>query len=80
MNTRDTVAARIVELCKERHISINRLAELSAVPPSTVKNVLYGRSDNPGVVTIKKICDGLDITLGEFFDTPDMNSLEQEIR
>ncbi|MCQ5128346.1 helix-turn-helix transcriptional regulator [Butyricicoccus faecihominis] len=80
MNTRDTVAARIVELCKERHISINRLAELSAVPPSTVKNVLYGRSDNPGVVTIKKICDGLDITLGEFFDTPAMNSLEQEIR
>ena len=80
MNTRDTVAARIVELCKERHISINRLAELSAVPPSTVKNVLYGRSDNPGVVTIKKICDGLEITLGEFFDTPAMNSLEQEIK
>ena len=79
----DTVTAvrnRILELCGERNISINKLANLSALPPSSVKNILYGKSQNPKLLTIKMICDGLDITLGEFFATPQFDSLEQEIK
>lgn len=79
----DTVAAvrnRILALCGEREISINRLATLCALPPSSIKNILYGKSQNPKLLTIKMICDGLDITLGEFFSTPEFDSLEQEIK
>ena len=66
----DTVAAvrnRILALCGEREITINKLATISALPPSSIKNILYGKSQNPKLVTIKMICDGLGITLGEFF-------------
>lgn len=78
----DTVAAvknRILQLCGERGISINRLAALSALPPSSIKNILYGKSQNPKLLTIKLLCDGLGITLGEFFSTPEFDALEQEI-
>ena len=67
MDTVTAVKNRIFELCDERNISINKLARLSALPPSSVKNILYGKSLNPKLLTIKLICDGLDITLGEFF-------------
>ncbi len=73
------VKNRILQLCGERDISINRLATLSALPPSSVKNILYGKSQNPKLLTIKLICDGLGITLGEFFGTPEFDALEQEI-
>ena len=73
------MANRIV-LCAERRLSFNALARLSAVPPTTVKNILNGSSRNPGIVTIKKLCDGLDITLIEFFDTEEFRALEQEIQ
>lgn len=53
---------------------------LSALPPSRVKNILYGKSQNPKLLTIKLICDGLGITLGEFFSTPEFDNLEQEIK
>ena len=53
---------------------------MSALPPSSIKNILYGKSQNPKLLTIKLICDGLGITLGEFFSTPDFDGLEQEIR
>ena len=79
----DTIAAikeRILRLCEERDITINRLATICALPPSSVKNILYGRSTDPKILTIKKICDGLDITLSEFFNTPEFESLEQEIK
>ncbi len=79
----DTVAAvrnRILSLCGERDISINKLATISALPPSSVKNILYGKSQNPKLLTIKMICDGLGITLGEFFNTPEFDALEQEIK
>ena len=79
----DTVAAvrsRILSLCGEREISINKLATVSALPPSSIKNILYGKSQNPKLLTIKMICDGLGITLREFFDTPEFNNLEQEIK
>ncbi len=80
MDTVTAVKNRIFELCNERNISINKLATLSALPPSSVKNILYGKSLNPKLLTIKLICDGLDITLGEFFSTPEFDSLEQEIK
>ena len=74
------VRNRILHLCEERSISINRLATLCALPPSSIKNILYGKSQNPKLLTIKLICDGLDMTLGEFFSTPEFDGLEQEIR
>lgn len=79
----DTVAAirtRILRLCSERNITINKLATMSALPPSSIKNILYGKSKDPKIRTIKKICDGLDITLIEFFSSPEFESLEQEIK
>ena len=80
MDTRATVANRIEMLCKERNITINALSYISGVSNSTIKGIFYKRSKNPGVVTIKKICDGLEITLGEFFNTPEFDNLEQEIK
>ena len=80
MDTKSCVKKRIVELCIQRNISFSKLADLSAVHPSTVKSILNGKSQNPGIVTIKKLCDGLDITLVEFFDTDDFRNLEQEIK
>ena len=79
MRTKEAVAKRILELCKERGIAINELANISGVSPSTVYSILNEKSQNPGAVTIKKLCDGLKITLGEFFSTPEFDSLEQEI-
>ncbi len=76
----EAVRNRILRLCGERNISINRLATLSALPPSSIKNILYGKSQNPKLATIKMICDGLEITLGEFFSTPEFDALEQEIK
>ena len=67
MIAREAVAERILELCKERNMTVNGLALSAAVPPSTLKNILYGVSKNPGIVTIKMLCDGLDISLPEFF-------------
>lgn len=80
MDTINAVKNRILQLCGERNISINKLATLSALPPSSVKNILYGKSQNPKLLTIKMLCDGLGITLGEFFSTPEFDALEQEIR
>lgn len=80
MDTREATAIRISELCKEHGITPNGLSNLSGVPQSTVKSILNGESKNPGIVTIKKLCDGLEITLAEFFDTDIFNTLEQEIQ
>ena len=71
-----TIRNRILRLSDERGLTINKLATLSALPPSSVKNILYGKSKDPKIITIKKLCDGLDITLGQFFDTPELNALE----
>jgi len=80
MTTRECVARRIIELCDERRLAINALARNSGMPPTTVKNILNGSSKNPGIVTIKMLCDGLGITLIEFFDTDYFKDLEQEIQ
>lgn len=79
MNTQQAIAYRIRQLCKQRGITPNGLSNLSAVPQATVKSILNGESKNPGTVTIKKLCDGLEITLGEFFGTKEFDDLEQEI-
>lgn len=80
MDTRTAIAERILQLCKQQGISPNRLSTISAVPQATIKSILNGESKNPGTVTIKKLCDGFEITLGEFFSTPVFDSLEQEIK
>ncbi len=79
MKTREAIAKRIEELCKQNNLTINGLATQAAVPPSTVKNIIYGVSRNPGIVTIKMLCDGLDISIQDFFDSPLFADLEQEI-
>jgi len=80
MDTVTAVRNRILTLCGEREITINKLATISALLPSSIKNILYGKSQNPKLITIKMICDGLGITLGEFFSTAEFDGLEQEIK
>lgn len=80
MDTVSTIKNRILYLCSQRNITINKLATLSALPPSSIKNILYGKSKDPKIITIKKLCDGLGITLGEFFSSPEFDALEQEIK
>ena len=79
MNTKETIAKRILQLCEQRGIAVNELANISGVSPSTVYSILNEKSQNPGAITLKKLCDGLEITLGEFFSTPEFDALEQEI-
>lgn len=80
MTAKEAVAKRIVQLCNERNIAINALANISGVSPSTVYSILNEKSQNPGIVSINKLCDGLEITLREFFDSELFEGLEQEIR
>lgn len=80
MSTKEAIANRILQLCEERQIAVNELASISGVSPSTVYSILNEKSQNPGAVTIKKLCDGLDITLAQFFGTPEFDALEQEIK
>lgn len=80
MKIYEATAKRIRELCKERDITPNGLSYLSGISQSTIKSILNGESQNPGVATIKKICDGLNITIGEFFSTEEFDNLEQELQ
>ena len=80
MNTKQAVAQRIIDLCNEKNIAINTLANMAGVSPSTVYSMLNEKSQNPGVVSIKKLCDGIDISLREFFDSPIFDDIEQEIK
>lgn len=80
MLIKEAVEKRIIELCDERGIAINALANISGVSPSTVYSILNEKSQNPGIVSIKKICDGLNISVREFFDSDLFDDLEQEIK
>ena len=80
MDTYTVVKNRILQLLGQKNMSIHKLAMESAVAPSSIKNILYGKSKNPGIVTLKMLCDGFGITICEFFDTDDFHSLEQEIK
>ncbi len=79
MSVKDVVAARIVELCRERGIRPNELANRAGVTASTVYSLLDTRRRDVSVVTVKKLCDGLEITIGEFFSSAEFDALEQEI-
>ncbi len=80
MSVKDIVAKRFMELCNERNIKINELANISGVTPSTAYSMMDEKRRDVSIVTIKKFCDGLGISLGEFFSTPDFDNLEQEIK
>lgn len=80
MNAKQAVAERIRELCAQRGIAINTLANISGVPPTTIYSMLNTKSQNPGIVSLKKLCDGLGISLKEFFDSELFEHLEQEIQ
>ena len=80
MGAYNAVKNRILGLLGEKRMSIHKLAMESAVAPSSIKNILYGKSQNPGIVTIKMLCDGFGITLVDFFNTEEFLNLEQEIK
>lgn len=80
MRTKEAVAQRILELCRERNIAVNALANISGVSPPTIYSMLNQKSQNPGVVSIKKLCDGFEITVRQFFDSPLFDETEQEIK
>lgn len=80
MSVKDMVVSRFAQLCKERNIKINELAYRSGVTPSTAYSMMDSSRRDISIVTIKKFCDGLDITLGEFFSTQEFDELEQEIK
>ena len=79
-DTKTAVRTRILDLCAQRRITVNRLATISGVTQSTLNNIVSGRNNSVTVSTIKKLCDGLEITLRAFFDTPAFEDLEQEIQ
>ena len=79
MSVKNVVVKRFEEICKKRNIKINELANISGVTPSTAYSMMDNTRRDITITTIKKFCDGLDITLGEFFSTPEFDNLEQEI-
>ncbi len=80
MNVLEALSLRIVELCDQHDITVNKLCTISGVTQSTVDSILKGKSKNPGIATIKKLCDGLDITVFDFFNSPLFINLEQEVK
>ena len=80
MDLKDLIAKRFYELCKEKNIKVNELANISGVTPSTAYSMFDKRRRDISIRTIKKFCDGLEITLGDFFNTSEFDSLEQEIK
>lgn len=79
MNITEAVKKRFDELCYQRGLNYCKLASISGVPYTTVKSIFYNKSKNPGIATIKKLCDGLEITITEFFNTDCFKNLDQEI-
>jgi transcriptional regulator with XRE-family HTH domain len=80
LNIGEAVAKRILDLCRERNITINKLSTICGITQSTLNNIVNRNNNSPTVSTIKKICDGLDITIVDFFNTEDFLNLEQEIK
>ncbi len=80
MTLTDAIKMRISELCSTRNITLNKLANISGITQSTLNNIFHRDGNKPTVSTIKKICDGLEISLVDFFATDYFNELEQEIK
>lgn len=73
------ISRRILQLCNERGITVGKLCSTAGTTSSTIYEIMTGATKNPRVFTLKKLCDALDITLSEFFDTPEFNDMDQEI-
>lgn len=80
MTVKDAVVLRFQQICDQRGIKTNELANISGVTPSTVYSMMDASRRDLSIITIKKLCDGLDMTLGEFFSTPEFDAMEQEIK
>ena len=80
MNVGQAVRERIAELCEEKHITINKLDNISGITQSTLNYIMSGRNNSTTISTIQKICDGLEITVTDFFDSPLFLGIEQEIK
>jgi len=80
MTIGEAVQARIMELCRQRGITVNRLATISGITQSTLNNIVSGRNHSVTVSTVQKICDGLDMTISDFFSDERFRNLEQELR
>lgn len=80
MNIGEATKLRILELCKERNITVNKLSTISGITQSTLNNIISGRNNSATVSTVKKICDGLEITVLDFFSADIFLNLEQEIK
>lgn len=80
MIVKQAVVNRFLQICKDRNIKPNELANISGVTPSTVYSMIDERRKDISITTIKKLCDGLEITLGEFFSTSEFDNLEQEVK
>ena len=79
MNVGEATRLRIVELCKQKGITVNKLSTICGITQSTLNNIVSGRNRSTTVSTVKKICDGLDIGIREFFNSALFDGLEQEI-
>lgn len=80
MKIAEAVVLRLNQLCRERGITTNKISNISGITQSTVSDIMSGKTVNPGVATIKKLCDGLEISIREFFDDEVFDNLEQEIQ
>lgn len=80
MNLKEAIAYRLNEICSQRNLNPSSLATLCGMDRSTIYSIIGNKSKSPEVITIKKICDGLEITLSEFFNSPEFESLEPEIK
>ena len=80
MTIAEASVKRLLELCSERNITINKISNFSGITQSTVSDIVNGTTTNTGIVTIKKLCDGFDISVRAFFDSPLFDDLEQEVR
>lgn len=79
MDKGEIISSRILQLCRERNITVGKLCSMAGTTASTVHDIVSGVTSDPRVYTLKKLCDALDITLSEFFDTPEFNDMQQEI-
>ena len=79
MHVKDVVVERFLHICKDKNMKLNELGNISGVTPSTAYSMVDESRRDISITTIKKFCDGLDITLGEFFTSPEFDNLEQEI-
>ena len=80
MTIAEATVKRLLELCSERNITINKISNISGITQSTVSDIVNGTTTNTGIVTITKLCDGFDISVRTFFDSPLFDDLEQEVR